>query len=342
MTDVSKESSFSFLVIAYNHEDYILEHLESIKFLIKKYAQDIDVDIIINDDKSTDGTVELIDRWLSYNKNIFNSIVKIYNKRNLGTCHSILNMLSHVSTDYAKLTAGDDVYSYENIFSLEDSLKIGPIVSGFPLDLTNGIISEKKFDIKMIISSYYIYKNKDLIERFKWPSNNNAPNIIYDLNFLNNSKLLNYLRSFDVVEDWPIQISIANQKKSGKFILEDKVFTYYRRTLGSTYIVANERFSKDQLKIYKDLIDSEKRFIKKILLKNRRYCFSIENRFLKKILNVSIYRYVVLYILQYRKTQKHYLRFKSKLNIEAHRKHYKEIACSAKDVEIFIKNNYID
>lgn len=340
MINYSSNLSFSFLVLAYNHEDYILEHLESIKFLIKSYGEDIDIDIIINDDKSTDKTVEMIEGWLFHNDYLFNSVTKLFNKKNIGTCHSIVNMLSYVSTDYAKLTAGDDVYSYENIFSLADSLKIGPIVSGFPLDLTNGIISEKNLDIKMIISSYYIYKDKSLINRFMWPSNNNAPNTIYDLKCLKSAELIDYLKEFDVVEDLPIQIQIAKQKSKDKFILENKVFTYYRRTLGSTYIVANQRFSKDQVKIFKDLIINEKNYFNIILLKNRLFCFEIENRFLKKFLNISIYKYIFSYLLNSTKIRRYYTELN--LNIEMHSEHYKEILASAKKVEMLIRKDFID
>jgi len=63
-----KSKSFAFLVLCHNQEDYIIEHLESIKYLSLKYGHNIDKDIIINDDFSNDSSPELIKTWLYKNK----------------------------------------------------------------------------------------------------------------------------------------------------------------------------------------------------------------------------------------------------------------------------------
>ena len=150
MTSTSN-NSFSFLVLAFNHEDYIIEHLESIKFLVKKYAKKIKVKLVVNDDCSNDNTVILIEKWLLFNEDIFFSVIRIYNSHNLGTCKSLINMLEQVDTAHVKITAGDDVYSYENIFALSERMKRGEIASGFPLNLKDSVISENVLDIMMII-----------------------------------------------------------------------------------------------------------------------------------------------------------------------------------------------
>lgn len=325
------EKTFSFCVLAYNHENYILEHLESIKFLVENYAKEIKVHLVINDDFSVDNTVNLIEGWLSINGNKFDSIVTLYNKVNLGTCKSLLNVLEIVNTDFMKITAGDDVYSYENIFEMTDCPESGIIVSGFPLDLRNNIVGEKKKDIYMIVASYFIYKNKSFLSRFKWPSNNNAPNIMYNLKSLKNSNVINYLSKFDVVEDWPIQIALAENYPAGKFILINKVFTYYRRTQGSTYIVAGSRFSNDQIGIYEDLISKEKNLIKRFLLKNRLFCFRINNKFFKKILNLNLYIYMVLFLFYCFRVKKYYEAID--LKVDSHIAHYKMIYTISKRVK---------
>ena len=56
----NKSKSFAFLVLCHNQEDYIIEHLESIKYLSLKYGDNIDIDIIINDDFSNDSSPKLI------------------------------------------------------------------------------------------------------------------------------------------------------------------------------------------------------------------------------------------------------------------------------------------
>ena len=87
------KSDFSFLVMSYNHEKYVVEHLESIKFLVEKYGKDLLVDLIVNDDASKDNSVVLIEDWVKHNSGLFRNVIKLYNEINLGTCQSLLNML---------------------------------------------------------------------------------------------------------------------------------------------------------------------------------------------------------------------------------------------------------
>ena len=52
-------NGFTFLTVAYNHEKFILEHLESIRYLVNNYGDGIDVSIIINDDCSVQHVFQL-------------------------------------------------------------------------------------------------------------------------------------------------------------------------------------------------------------------------------------------------------------------------------------------
>ena len=320
MKTLESEGSFTFLALAYNHEKYIIEHLESIKFLVESYGSSINCKLIINDDCSKDRTVELIDEWLNLNPCLFHAVVKLYNKDNLGTCGSVINMLAHVDTPYLKLTACDDVYSFENIFEymvLEDGVAI---LSGYPLELIGGELSQNKKDIYSIVTSDVIYSEYPLIYRFKCLSNNNAPNILYNHKYLTDERVLSFLKGFYVVEDWPIQIAIAEHFSSVKYRQVDKVFVYYRRTLGSTYLVAGDRFYKDKIKAYNYLIDNENNFFMKVLLKNRLWCFKLNNFYLNKILNLSFYTFLFLFsfnILNILKKNK-----SVDFNFTSHRTHY--------------------
>ena len=114
---VSKKT-FSFIVLTFNHEDYIIEHLESIKYQVQRFGEAFDVSIIINDDCSSDKTKELVEKWLSVNHDLFFQISKLFNEENLGTCKSLCNAIDKLDSQYCKMTAGDDVYSSENIFEL--------------------------------------------------------------------------------------------------------------------------------------------------------------------------------------------------------------------------------
>lgn len=281
--------AFTFGVLTFNHERYILEHLESIKYLIQEYGGTIAVDIIINDDHSQDKTIQLIQNWLQLNSSIFRTVTKLFNPKNMGTCQGFLNIIKHTQTESLKITAGDDVYSCENLFkhaALSDNISI---LSGVPLNIIGGQLSKNKKEILEIFLSQRIYRSKNYISRFIWLSNNNAPNIIYKKSTLTTKKYEDFISTYDVIEDWPTQIFIAENYPHTRFELIKKVFVYYRRTPGSTFIVANKRFKKDKIAIYDYLIARNSKALERMALINRKICFLMGNATLNKLFNFSFY-----------------------------------------------------
>jgi hypothetical protein len=291
--DSSKKESFAFMVMTYNHEPYILEHLESIKYLIQKYGKNIDVDLIVNDDCSKDQTCKIVNKWLELNVGIFRSVNKLYNNVNIGTCASINNMLAYLSADRCKLTAGDDVYSYENIFKHLNNNKETSIISGLPLILINNKILSSWYTNLLVIASQVIYSNDTLLHRIKHFSYSNAPNIFYATDCLLNSKVRSHLIKYDVIEDGPLQIAIARQYPERKFQLINYVLVYYRRTSGSTFLVASDRFINDKVLMYSDLIINENNLIERLRIKSRKICFLFQNKFLNKIFNLDFYFFII-------------------------------------------------
>lgn len=327
-------NSFSFLSVAYNHEDYIVEHLESIKFLVNAYGSDINCDLIINDDSSSDQTVYLIDKWLEVNQALFRRVIKLYNVKNIGTCASVANMLKSVRTKNIKLTACDDIYSFENIFKYADLSSDISIRSGIPLGVVGGKLIENRMDILSIIASDKVYSKVPLLRRFQLLSNNNAPNIIYNSQYVLKKNILRFLSDYDVVEDWPIQIALAENYPGAKFELVDKVFVYYRRTVGSTYIVAKGRFYNDKVKVYDYLIGKEDDFFRKILLMNRLYLFKLGNNFLNKLLNFSFYLYLSKVVVKGLEIASYYR--ECDFQLERHEKHYDLIRRNAVNANKYI------
>lgn len=296
MSDV--RSSFAFLVVTYNHQDYILEHLESIKYLVLTHGVGMDVDLIVNDDCSRDQTQTLVDAWLALNPQLFRHVKTIYNPKNLGTCASVNNMLTHMVADRCKLTAGDDVYSFENIFELTKCDSDVAIVSGRALYLLDDLLDVDRLSDNLATATQVIYKNKNLLYRFKHFSYNNAPNLLYATECLLHPSVREFLEQFDVTEDWPLQVAIARQFPKRRFSLINEVLVYYRRTAGSTYIVANKRFTRDKIKIYGDLICKETSWVEKIRLANRRFCFKSQSRWVNKLFNFDFYFFALSYVSQ--------------------------------------------
>ena len=315
--------SFAFLVLAYNHESYILEHLESIKYLVLKYGHDIDVDLIINDDCSSDRTQKLVDKWLHINVGLFRFIKTLYNSHNIGTCAGVSNMLKHVTTDRCKLTAGDDVYSFENIFATTNYESDVAMLSGRALFLHEDSLGIDPLNSLLVTATQAIYKNKPLISRFKHFSSNNAPNILYATECLLHPEVLSQLQFYDVTEDWPLQVGIAHQFPRRKFELINEVLVYYRRTIGSTYIVANQRFVKDKINMYNYLIANDHNWVERMRLRSRRYCFGVKGKVLKKIINIDFYFFAINFIMRIKTIWN--LEKRINIDIERHRRHYLRI-----------------
>ena len=210
---MEKVSQFTFCVLVYNHQEYILEHLESIKFLIEKYGEDVTCNIIINDDCSKDKSCALVDAWLSDNDNLFGEVVKLYNTSNVGTCTSLVNIAEKIRTKHCKITAGDDVYSFHDIFSFVSSYSEYDLLSGIPIRVIDGKVEISSFEVFNYFASDIVYKSASLTDRLINVSVVSAPNMFYSTKYLKDVEILNFISKFDVVEDWPFQIAISLKNK---------------------------------------------------------------------------------------------------------------------------------
>jgi glycosyltransferase involved in cell wall biosynthesis len=320
---IRAKPSFAFLVVTYNHQDFILEHLESIKYLVQAHGEGIDVDVIINDDCSRDQTQSLVDHWLKINGSLFRHRTTLYNSKNLGTCASVNNMLSNLAADRCKLTAGDDVYSFENIFELTKYDSNVAMVSGRALYLLGDVLGVNRWSNVLATATQVIYQNDSLLHRFKHFSYNNAPNLQYATECLLHPTVRAHLQRFDVTEDWPLQVAIARVFPKRRFKLINEVLVYYRRTAGSTFIVANQRFVKDKIFIYDDLIQNEKNWLEKIRLISRKSCFNIKSNFLNKMLNLDFYFFSAAFTIKLKKIFTE--NAETYTNIDKHLDHYKKI-----------------
>jgi hypothetical protein len=265
--------------------------LESIKYLIDNYGNGIDIDIIIADDASQDDTFTLVEIWLKKNSYLFRKITALSDGINRGTCKNLTLALEYLATDYSKFTAGDDVYSCENLFIEVKKIDYNHILSGLPLNLVNGTIMPTKSDIFNLFATNIIYEKSQYITRLKRINFFSSPSIVYAVPALLNKEIISFVDRYFVTEDWPLQIKMAEIYRPLKFVQIEKIFVYYRRTANSTYIVKNSQFNQDKVKVFNYLIDSERNIFEKLLLRNRLFCFNLRNRYLRRVLNLSFYMY---------------------------------------------------
>ncbi len=106
---------FTFITCTYNHEQFIILHLESIKYQIYNHFKGIKVAIIISDDGSSDKTVPLCKKWLEKNRGLFAEMSILGDSKNRGTCKNIVNAFKHLKTDRFFWLAGDDVYGFRSL-----------------------------------------------------------------------------------------------------------------------------------------------------------------------------------------------------------------------------------
>ncbi len=325
-------NNFTFVVLAYNHSNYILEHLESIKYLIDNYGEGIAIDIVIADDASRDDTVALARFWFEKNSYLFRKITLLSDGVNRGTCKNLTLALGNLSTDYCKLTAGDDVYSCENLFFEAKKIDSNHILSGLPLNLVNGVVKTTGFDLFNLFSTNLIYKNSQYITRLKRINFFNSPSVVYVTSALLDKDITDFVERYSVTEDYPLQIKMAEMYKPLKFLQVEKIFVYYRRTANSTYLVKNSQFNQDKIDIFDYLIKSESNIFGRLLLRNRLFCYNLKNRYFKKVFNLSFYLYgfgilknIIPILSKFKKFDKQLVK---------HQSHYDLIALKAKSHRI--------
>lgn len=332
---VENKRAFTFVVLSYNHKAYIIEHLESIKYQIVNYGREIKVHLVIADDGSNDTTVALARRWIDKNEELFYCIRIIDANQNRGTCINYTDTWREIHTDEFKITAADDIYAFESIFDIVAELTGFDAILSMPVLLINEKIVVSKFEIYQAVASQIVFPNFQ--ERIKKLSNINAPNFFFGRRVIDSKKIYDFIRSFEVTEDFPMHIKMGELLVP--FMLKQifKVGVYYRRTQYSTYIVKKDDFYRDKIKIFKYLMNTEMHLLNWFLLLNRLLCFKINNKLIRRLLNLNIYIYFYKSILNIRKIKKNI----SQVNIDLKRcqLHYNLIRDNSKLFINTLKDN---
>lgn len=94
----------SVVVATYNSEETVIELLDSIAG--QTYP---DIELIVTDDCSKDGTIPLVRQWCSVHKSRFHRIVLTISKKRQGVVYNVNRGISKIRSEYIKLIAGDDV-----------------------------------------------------------------------------------------------------------------------------------------------------------------------------------------------------------------------------------------
>lgn len=201
---------FTFIVISYNQEKLIIEHLETIKYQLLNYGSEVRAFLIISDDFSQDKTESIVRTWLSRNK-LFYSVDLFFHKKNRGIVKNVQFALSHLKTNYFKLLAADDLYACNNIFEncRLNSMCLTPTFKLYDCNLSNSFVLD--------FYKEFLVHNKSSLKKFisgriKYLMCIETPGVFWS--FPNGiDSLIKALEPFKYIEDVSIWNYLLNMKE---------------------------------------------------------------------------------------------------------------------------------
>ncbi len=253
------KKEFSFITLSYNHEMYIIEHLESIKALIDRYGKGRCINYILADDASFDCTVGIVKKWIELNGSIFSSVKIIEHKDNVGIVRNLMDAIEACQNDNYKFLGGDDKYVVSNIFKLVDDagdkLWITPTIPFGSFNKKQVNAANRNFSL--LKYAYSRGKVKEIMEiKNIFP----APGVFIPGKYLKEKQFAEYIREFHYIEDYPMwhyllydkNLDIAVSKKPYIcYRYGSGVSTKKREDCFSPYIEERRKiFNRFRLKMY--------------------------------------------------------------------------------------------
>jgi glycosyltransferase involved in cell wall biosynthesis len=306
---MQKKKIFSFLTIAYNCENFIIQHLESIKYQILTFGKDLNFQLIIADDCSTDSTIGVIERWLSENAKLFFKIDLLKAKSNFGTCKNYCAGLRKIEGEYFKALAGDDLYSNENIFKILELLENYDIVLTPPGPFQN---NELFYDYKIYSRFFNIYEyaNTDYAKLSRWFISIPSTPGVFLRKELITEEVIDFIEKFELIEDRSQNIKIYETNQKLKIYAYEKVCVLYRHHENAITKTRDERirllFKQDSIALYEYVLRKTQNYFVKLKMVYKLTLEKLSNRKIAQMLNFSIFFYRVRFLF-------FYLRFRKEL-----------------------------
>jgi hypothetical protein len=295
---------FTFMTITYNHEKFIIQHLESIKYQIINYGLNYKFQLLISDDNSKDNTIEKVKLWVKENNALFEYIDILENEVNQGTCKNYTKAIRYIKGEYYKSLAGDDIFAKDNIFKAIELLHSYDIVSSIigPFD-DKGLYKDRK--IYSRIYSMYKFVNTD----YSKLANNltlfpMTPGIFIRKE-LYTEQVLSFIEQFYLVEDRSRAIKIYEDNKNLKIGYYDKVTVLYRYHDNAITKTKNNKiatgFLNDLDKLDNYVLKTSNNTFLKLRTRYNMANRKIKNSKLALLLNLDVLFYRIGFVLNYHK-----------------------------------------
>lgn len=197
--------AFTFAVLTYNQERYILYHLESIRYQVEHWGNGIEIHLLLSDDHSTDGTMDLAQAWLHEYKMLFAGVQIFQSEQNQGIVQNYLRALRSVQTELFKILAGDDLYYKNNVFT---AAKKGPFVLSPVLYFCGDTVLRRQYLLRhWVFQEFLRYENADLKRRIllrqQYTNCIYTPGVFYQKS-LADDRVDQLLRHYRWMEDYPL------------------------------------------------------------------------------------------------------------------------------------------
>lgn len=271
---------FTFGMLTYNQADYVFEQLESIKYQILNYGNDVKAYFVLSDDASKDNTVKYVKMWLDENKELFAGIKIVSKTINEGIVQNFLTLLKNINTSHYKILAGDDLYYKNNVFELvkQGAFIITPTIY---FDGTNIIHNRKRDRFETLLLHQ---ENGDLSEylqqRLRYSNCIDAPGVFLNHDLVTQG-LVNKLKNYQWIEDAPMWNYLFNVEKVDVELLQEP-YILYRSEVGiskNKNHSARSRFEGDVRKIEKYIYVDKSRYPR--IINPHSYRYKLEKLMLK-------------------------------------------------------------
>jgi hypothetical protein len=219
------ENDYQFLVITYNQEKIIINHLKSIEYQIQNYSKGFKIHLTILDDFSTDNTVPIIMDWLRTKSELFNEVKVLKNDINIGIKENFIKIGQLVNFKRFKILAGDDNYNnQQNVFLFMDYCADKTLVFSRSTHFGNSRYLDKISFNRIKILKKHKKILKYILVRINLFS---APGSFINKDILSSPEYINHLRiAKENYEDWPSWKYLIIYKDIDYFIYDLPITNY--------------------------------------------------------------------------------------------------------------------
>ncbi len=257
----------SFLVLTYNHENCILSCLNSITRQVGEFGQNHTFELCIVDDHSHDNTAAIVEKWLQSHEELFGRTVLQVNSENLGTCRNLAKNIVHITGEYVKLIAGDDMLPCTSVISLFEALEDYDMVMGLPL-----VFDAEGWNASSMVETFtteLAEHRQNFHGRIGRSCFVNAP-AVYMRRACITQEVVEFLLEFKIMEDYPIWVKLGEAGVRYTFL--PVIAALYRRSTYSVSHTMPEVLHVDRLRICDYILRGEYSFFRVKLFKYTERC----------------------------------------------------------------------